>query len=110
MKDETNGVPIKEIVGLRSKMNTYHYNNEHIKKLKGMKKSVVKNDIKFDDYRITLSDYLQLEHTMNRFGSNNRNLKTFKIDKVGLSFFDNKRYILDDKITTLAYGHKNIPF
>ena len=67
-----------------------------------MKKSVIKNDIKFDDYKITLFNYLQLEHTMNRIGSNNHNLKTFK----SLSSFDDKRY---DKITTLAYGHKNIP-
>ena len=91
-------------------MFAYHYNNEHIKKLKGMKKSFIKNDIKFDDYKITLFNYLQLEHTMNQIGSNNHNLKTFKIDKVSLSSFDDKRYILDDKITTLAYGHKNIPF
>ena len=46
---------------------------------------------------------------MHRIGSNNHILKTFKIDEVSLFFFDNKRYILDDKITTLSYGHKNIP-
>ena len=32
-----------------------------------------------------------------------------EIDKISLSWFDDKRYILSDRINALAYGHKDIP-
>ena len=32
---------------------------------------------------------------------------TYKIDKISLSCFDNKRYVLDDGVNTLAYFHKD---
>ena len=32
-----------------------------------------------------------------------------EIDKISLSWFDDKRYILSDRINTLAYNHKDIP-
>ena len=32
---------------------------------------------------------------------------TYGIDKISLSCFDDKRYILDDGIHTLAYFHKD---
>ena len=34
-------------------------------------------------------------------------LGTYEIDKISLSCFDNKRYVLDDGIHTLSYFHKN---
>ena len=34
---------------------------------------------------------------------------TYESNKTSLSAFDGKRYILDDGINTLAYGHKDIP-
>ena len=37
--------------------------------------------------------------------SHNHNIKSYAITKYSLSCFDNKRYILEDGITTLAYGH-----
>ena len=35
----------------------------------------------------------------------NHIIKSCEITKCSLSCFDNKRYILEDGITTLAYGH-----
>ena len=32
---------------------------------------------------------------------------TCDINKISLSCFDDKRYVLDDGINTLAYGHKD---
>ena len=32
---------------------------------------------------------------------------TYEIDKISLSCFDDKRYVLDDGIHTLAYFHKD---
>ena len=38
-------------------------------------------------------------------GSVDHNLYTIQTNKISLSPFDDKRYVLDDKIQTLAYGH-----
>ena len=55
-KLETQQIPIREFVGLRSKMYSFQLFSEDeqkmidTKKLKGVKKSVVKKEITFDDY------------------------------------------------------------
>ena len=51
-KDETNGIPIIEFIGLRSKMYSIKLLNDKAKKrAKGVKKNVVNNDIKHDNYK-----------------------------------------------------------
>ena len=45
---------------------------------------------------------------MRRIGSKNHNLGTYETNKISLSCFDDKRYILKNGINTLAYGHKDI--
>ena len=41
--------------------------------------------------------------------SKNHKIYTYKSNEIYLSAFDDKRYILDDGINTLPYGHKDIP-
>ena len=43
-------------------------------------------------------------HSMKSIKSHNHIIKSCEITKCSLSCFDNKRYILEDGITTLAYG------
>ena len=38
----------------------------------------------------------------------NHNLGTYEANKISLSCFDDKLYILHDGINTLVYGHKDI--
>jgi hypothetical protein len=45
----------------------------------------------------------------NTIRSFNHNLCTYSIRKVGLCAYDNKRFLLNDGITSLSYGHKKIP-
>ena len=40
--------------------------------------------------------------------SKNHNLDTYETNKTYLSCFDDKRYILKNRINTLAYEHKDI--
>ena len=40
--------------------------------------------------------------------SKNCNITTQEKNKISLSAFDDKRYILSDGINTLQYGHKDI--
>ena len=44
---------------------------------------------------------------MKRIQSKKHILGTYEIDKISLSCFDNKRYVLDDRIYTLSYFNKN---
>ena len=44
---------------------------------------------------------------MNRIKGKKHKIGTYEIDKVSLSCFDDKRYVLDDGIHTWAYFHKN---
>ena len=44
---------------------------------------------------------------MKRIQSKRHNLGTYEIDKISLSWFDDKRYVLDDGIYTFGYFHKD---
>ena len=44
---------------------------------------------------------------MKRIQSKKHKLGTYEIDKISLSSFDDKRYVLHDGIYTLGYFHKN---
>ena len=44
---------------------------------------------------------------MKRIQNKKHKLGTYETDKISLSCFDNKRYVLDDEIHSLRYFHKN---
>ena len=44
---------------------------------------------------------------MKKIQSKKHKLGTYETDKISLSCFDNKRYVLEDGIYTLSYFHKN---
>ena len=48
-----------------------------------------------------------IRHKMKRIQSKKYKLGTCEIDKIYLSSFDDKRYMLDDRTRTLAYFHKD---
>ena len=48
-----------------------------------------------------------IRHKMKRIKSKKHKLGTYEIDKISLSSFDDKRYVLHDGIYTLSYFHKN---
>ena len=43
---------------------------------------------------------------MKRIQAKKHKIGTYEIDKISLSCFDDKRYVLDDGVNTLAYFHK----
>ena len=105
-KDEAAGVPICEFVGLRSKMYSYvKDNHKEERTAKGIKKNVIKNDINHENYRQTLFSEEQIHHKMKTIRSKNHQLGSYEINKVSLSCFDDKRYILENGIDSYAYGH-----
>ena len=105
-KDEAAGIPITEFVGLRSKMYSYIKDNQKVgKTAKGIKKNIIKNNIKHEDYKNVLINNKQIHHTMKTIRSMNHQLGSYEINKVSLSCFDDKRYISNDGINSFAYGH-----
>ena len=45
---------------------------------------------------------------MKRIKGKKRKIGTYEMNKTLLSFFDHKRFVLDDGIHTLAYFHKDL--
>ena len=104
-KDEACGIPIKEFVGLRSKMYSYVKDNKkEARTAKGIKKVVI-NNIKHEDYKNVLLENRQIQHTMKTIRSSKHQLGSYEINKISLSCFDDKRYILINGKQSLAYGH-----
>jgi hypothetical protein len=108
-KDEAAGKQIEEFVGLRAKLYSFKMceGDEH-KKCKGVKKVVVKKSITHEDYKDCLFSKREHMRQMNVIRSHLHDVYTEQINKVALSADDDKRVILDDGISTLAHGHKNI--
>ena len=68
----------------------------------------MKNRLTFDEYESCLINMNAKILQMNSIRSDHHKLFTYNINKIGLSAFNDKRYILDDGITTLAHGHHQI--
>ena len=116
-KDEVAGIPITEFVGLRSKMYSYMKDNDDEPKkdnekisrtAKGIKKNIIKKNITHENYKNVLFNNEQMHHTMKTIRSNNHQLGSYELNKVSLSCFDDKRYILEDGIRSYAYSHYKI--
>ena len=50
----------------------------------------------------------QMRHKRRTIRSVKHKLQSFEINKISLSCFDDKRYILNDGINSYAYGHYKI--
>ena len=104
MKDELGGKIIMEFVTLRPK--TYSYltdDGREDKKAKGTKKCIIKNMIKFNDYKKCLLNDEVIFKSQQRFISKKHDVYTENINKIALSNNDNKRIISSDKITSYPY-------
>ena len=103
-KDEAAGKVIQEFVGLKSKMYSYLIREEEHKKAKGVKTNVVKNEIRHNDYKDVLFNKKIMHHQMNTIRSELHQINSYHLNKISLSPFDDKRYLLDDGKTSYAYG------
>ena len=101
------GIPIVEFTGLRSKMYSYVKDDgkKNEKIAKGLKKYVIKKSIANQDYKDTLENNKQIYHTMKTIRSACHQLGSYELNKISLSSFGDKRYIVADGQTSYAYGH-----
>ena len=107
MKDETAGVSIKEIAGLKLQMYSYLVddNSQH-KKAKGVNKNTVAT-ISHNEYKHVLLNKKCLRHLMNRIQSKDHKIETYEINKISLFCFDDKINIQNNGCDGLAIGYQS---
>ena len=112
-KDETASAPIKEFVGLRSKMYSFIVQQDspadqkEVKVAKGVHRAVISKDLKFKSYLKCLRENIKTEHEFSTIRSVSHIVSTYNQKKVTLCPFDDKRYLVDS-INSLAYGHYSL--
>ena len=100
MKDEVGGKQITEKVGLRSKLYAIKIQDptpddkKKERKCKGVKKSVVKNNITFEHYKNCLFNNVNYNAKFDTLRSRKHEITTECITKVALSANDDKRIII----------------
>ena len=60
----------------------------------------------FNKFRDVLFNEKNIGYKMKRIQSKKHKLGTYEINKISLSCFDDRKYVLDHGIRTLAYFHK----
>ena len=109
MKDEAGGKIIEGFVGLRAKLYSYKmFEGKEEKKCKGIKKAVIKKHISFDDYKECLFSKQTQMRKMNVIRSHQHEIFSETVNKIALSADNDKRIIMDDGISTLAFGNKRL--
>ena len=115
-KDEANGEPIVEFVGLKPKMYSYILLHELPNKgVNPVEKHRSKGICRAAARRLRHKDFLeQLQRPAENYLVNRRiasklhKLYTYEIKKRGLCAYDDKRFLLEDGVTSLAFGHTRI--
>ena len=106
MKNEVRGKISSEFVGVKSNIySLFMVDNEGIKKAKGINKNV--KSIMHKKYVDVLFSRVLVRQNVKRIESRLHRTGTYDVWKT-LSCFDDKRYILDDGVSSLAYFHKNV--
>ena len=111
-KDETKGQIISSFVTLKAKMYAFQLlekNNSisETKVAKGVHRSVISKNLMFYNYLDCLFSNRVLENSFSCIKSKSHRVFSSFEDKVSLSSFDDKRYMISC-IKSLPYGHKNI--
>ncbi|CAC5409063.1 unnamed protein product [Mytilus coruscus] len=107
-KDELNGKIMNEIVYLRSKAYSFTFIDlnqiKEEEKLKGIGKTTITKDIKFDDYKDCLFSNKTKMNKCIQMNSKKHEMFVNEVNKISTNPFDDKRYILDNGIDTLPFG------
>ena len=105
MKDEAGTKIMTEFVGLVPKMYSYLIDNgSGGKEVKGTQKSIIKQRLKFENYKTYFQNNETVLRSQQRFSLSSVNAFTEDINKIGLNFKDDKRLKSFNKVKSYAYG------
>jgi hypothetical protein len=109
-KDELSGKIMNVSIGLRSKLYAYKMfeDEEERKNAKGVKKNVIQKEICFEVFRKCLLTKEPIYRKQNLFRTENHDIYTVEQIKKALSAYDDKRFVLENGINTLAWGQYKI--
>ena len=103
MKAVNKGIPINKFIGLKSKMYSMLSDGKESNTAKRVNIAA-----EFNEFKDTLFNNKIMRHKMKRIQSKKHKLGTSEINKKSLSCFDDKRFVLNDGIHTLAYFHREL--
>jgi len=106
-KDELSGKIIEEGVFVKPKVYSYKVEGKENNKIKRIKKNVTKT-LKLEEFKENVLQNKIVRKEQYRIQSKNHEINTIKQNKIALNLEDGneyKRYILENKIDTLAHEH-----
>ena len=104
-KDETGGVAIEELFGLKPKMYLFLVDcNSDPKKAKRVNRNVVAT-ISHNEYKDVLLNKKCVKNSTTRIQSKHHRIGTYEINLIFLSCFNNKIYIENNGYDGLALGY-----
>ena len=103
MKDEYGGVIINQFIGLKSKM----YSIRKINDSESSTAKAVNIATELNEFKDIFFNKKTIIHKMKRIQAKKKKIGTYEIDKISLSCFDDKIFVLDDGVHTLTYFHKD---
>lgn len=107
-KDESPGLVMQAFIGLRAKAYVILYNNQTlVKKLKSVNKST-KSKLEFADFEKVWKQRNTFYATMYRILSTAHVIETVEIRRRVMNGDDDKRFLCEDNVSTLALGHYKI--
>ena len=101
MKDESEGKIIDEFVGLKSKIYS-------IKNIDGKESNTAKGvniATQFNEFKDALFSKKIIRHKTRRIQGKKHKMGTYEINRISLCVSDDKRFVLNYGIDTLAYFH-----
>ena len=104
MKDESEGKITNEFVASKSKM----YSMKNIDDKESNTAKGVNIATEFNEFKDTLFNKKIIRHKMRRIQGKKHKMGTYEINKISLSVFDDKRFVLNYGIYTLACFHKDL--
>ena len=104
IKDQSKNKITDEFVALKSKM----YSMKYIDGKESNTAKGVNIATEFNEFKDTLFNKKIIRHKMRRIQGKKHKMGTYEINKISLSVFGDKRFVLNNGIHTLTYFHKDL--
>ena len=104
-KDEMGGKSIHEFIALKPKLYATKTDEGQKKRAKGILRVTVRNKVSFEQFMACLNSEIIPREDQLRIGSQSHEIRLIRNNKIIMTPFDDKRFLLDDAISSYAFGH-----